>query len=111
MPRLIKLQSVVETTVNQVDTLSVSEYIEMVARIHHEITQIHPFSDGNGRCSRAFLNWMLRLKGLPPIYIKHENKEKYYEALSLADLEGEHKEIVRIIIKELFKTMMEINSR
>ena len=54
---------------------------------------------------------MLRLKGLPPIYIKHENKEKYYEALSLADLEGEHKEIVRIIIKELFKTMMEINSR
>jgi Fic family protein len=71
--------------------------------------RIHPFADGNGRCSRAFLNWLLRLKGLPPIYIKHKEKERYYEALTQADTKGDFRPLAKIVIKELFRTMMEIN--
>lgn len=108
---LWKLDMVVQKVIADIDQLTVSEYIAFVARIHHKITQIHPFRDGNGRCSRAFLNWMLRLKKLPPIYIKSERKDAYYEALKLADSQGEYKEIIRVIIRELFNTIMYLNKK
>ncbi|SFA71723.1 ImmA/IrrE family metallo-endopeptidase [Selenomonas ruminantium] len=109
MPRIIALGDVVEKIMAHMAEDSVSEFIEKAMRVHHEIPQIHPFVDGNGRCSRAFLNWMLRLKNLPPIYIKHKEKERYYEALALADSKGDYKPLTKILIKELFRTMMEIN--
>lgn len=101
----------VKSVLGNIDQMTVSEYIVQVAKIHHKITQIHPFRDGNGRCSRAFLNWMLRLKKLPPIYIKSQKKDEYYEALKLADAKGEYKELVRVIIHELFNTMLYLNKR
>ena len=106
-----KLDLYVKDVIERMDQMTVSDYITCVAKIHHKITQIHPFSDGNGRCSRAFLNWMLRLKNLPPIYIKSERKDAYYEALKLADSQKEYKEIIRIIIHELFNTIMYLNRR
>ena len=109
MPRLIKLAPVTAQLLERREDCSVSEFISEAVKIHHEITQIHPFADGNGRCSRAFLNWLLRLKGLPPIYIKHKEKERYYEALTQADTKGDFRPLAKIVIKELFRTMMEIN--
>lgn len=108
---LINLQKPIENLVDKASERSISEYLEVVVRIHHRITQIHPFRDGNGRSSRALLNWMLRLKGLPPIYIKAEEKERYYRALEMADREGEYKELVRVVIIELFRTIMRMVSR
>lgn len=64
---------------------SISKFVKEAIRIHHRITQIHPFHDGNGRSSRAYLNWILKLKELPPIFIPYEMKDKYVNALSEAD--------------------------
>ena len=49
--------------------LTVSEYIMHVAKVHHRITVIHPFPEGNGRTSRAFMNVQLVRAGLPPVYL------------------------------------------
>lgn len=68
-----------------IDKYSISSFIKEAIRIHHRITQIHPFTDGNGRSSRAYLNWMLKLKCLPPIFIPYEVKDDYVNALSKAD--------------------------
>lgn len=106
---LIKLQPLVENLVKSANEVSVSKYLEDVMRIHHRITQIHPFRDGNGRSSRAMLNWMLRLKKLPPVYFKVTEKERYYKALELADDQGEYKELLRVVIRELFRTIMRMN--
>lgn len=59
---LEKLQNPVEDLVRDADRLTISEYVLQALKIHHRITQIHPFRDGNGRSSRAMLNWMLRKK-------------------------------------------------
>ena len=59
---LVKLQNPVEDLVRDADRLTISEYVLQALKIHHRITQIHPFRDGNGRSSRAMLNWMLRKK-------------------------------------------------
>ena len=105
---LIKLQGPVDSLVEQVNELSISEYLLCAIKIHHRITQIHPFRDGNGRSSRALLNWMLRLKGLPPIYFKVTEKMSYYTALEWADEQGEYTELLRVTIHELFRTIMRV---
>lgn len=105
-PELVKLQKPVEDLMCEIDKLTISEYIVRALKIHHRITQIHPFRDGNGRSSRAFLNWMLRKKGLPPIYFKLTEKELYYEALEQADKQGIYSQLLALTIRELFRTMM-----
>lgn len=71
------------------DDLSLSnvEYIKNMSKIHHGITKIHPFNDGNGRVSRALLNYQLVSKGIPPFFISYEKgkKKDYYEGLKKLD--------------------------
>ncbi len=105
---LIKLQKPVEDLMCNADRMTISEFLVQTLRIHHRITQIHPFRDGNGRSSRALLNWMLRKKGLPPIYFNLPEKELYYSALEYADKHGDYTELLRITIRELFRTMMKV---
>jgi Zn-dependent peptidase ImmA (M78 family)/fido (protein-threonine AMPylation protein) len=105
---LIKLQEPVEELVEKVSEFSTSEYLLQCLKIHHRITQIHPFRDGNGRSSRALLNWMIRLKGLPPIYFKVKEKDSYYTALEQADKNMEYKELLRVTIRAIFYTIMNV---
>jgi len=53
--------------------------------LHHWMTWIHPFSDGNGRVSRMFLNFFLLQKEYPEVVIKILDRDKYYNSLILAD--------------------------
>ena len=57
---LYKLQAPVEDLMAHINDLTISEYVLECMKIHHKITQIHPFRDDNGRSSRALLNWMLK---------------------------------------------------
>ncbi|MEP1096901.1 MAG: Fic family protein [Cyclobacteriaceae bacterium] len=57
----------------------------MGAILHHWLTWIHPFSDGNGRVSRLFLNFFLLQKGYPEVVIKISTRDGYYNALIEAD--------------------------
>lgn len=56
----------VDEIVNAYDKLSYSNYVESVVRIHHQLTVIHAFRDGNGRTSRAFCNALLLKKHISP---------------------------------------------
>jgi Fic family protein len=69
------------------DEISISEYIELVAKLHCLFEAIHPFSDGNGRSGRIFLNCMLISSGLPPVIIKgaENDRANYYAALDEFD--------------------------
>ena len=52
------------------------------AYTHAEFVRIHPFIDGNGRTSRALMNYQLMSDGLLPININVGEREKYIESLS-----------------------------
>jgi Fic family protein len=67
--------------------MKISAYIDQVAKLHCLFEAIHPFSDGNGRTGRIFLNCMLISSGLPPVIIKgaDNEREKYYAALEEFD--------------------------
>lgn len=52
-----------------------------IAQFHVEYLTIHPFYDGNGRTARVLTNLLLIACGLPPIVIKDDLKERYYQLL------------------------------
>ena len=70
--------------------------IELSAMIHHKISHIHPFADGNGRLARLIMNLLLMQKGFPLVVILNVDRKKYYSALSKAD-KGNYIPFVRFI--------------
>jgi len=59
--------------------------IELAALVHHKITYIHPFFDGNGRVARLIMNLLLMQKKYPLAVILKNDRKKYYQLLSKAD--------------------------
>ncbi len=55
------------------------------AWLHHRFTQIHPFSDGNGRVARAVASLVFIKAGWFPLIVKRDDWARYVEALEKAD--------------------------
>ena len=48
--------------------------IERVIQIHHRMTVIHAFRDGNGRTTRAFANMLLLKRNVSPVFFRDKEK-------------------------------------
>lgn len=106
---IVKLAEPMGELIRNIDSMSYSEVIKQTAIIHHRLTVIHPFGDGNGRCSRALLNWTYRLKGLPPIYIKFPEKDEYYDGLKNVDTKGNYDKLYKVFMRETIRSVMKLN--
>lgn len=62
-----------------------TEPVLLAAEFHYKFIRIHPFDDGNGRTARLLMNFILMQYGYPPVIIKTEDKENYFNVLRLAD--------------------------
>lgn len=105
---LIKVDVELKKSFSKMAEMPLSEYIEQVARIHHRITVIHPFPEGNGRTSRAFMNVQFVRAGVTPIYIKVEDKKEYIEALSRADQFGDYNELYELIFRLIIRCSVDL---
>lgn len=66
---------------------------EVAMRLHHRLTQVHPFANGNGRTARYFVDELLKVEGRPaftwgtlsgrPV---QELRAEYIAALRAADV-------------------------
>ncbi len=85
----------------------------VAAAAHHELANIHPFIDGNGRVARLLMNLILMKRGLPICNIKRgPEKAAYYEALGFADV-GIFESIVSTVLagsSELFAEYVRIRT-
>lgn len=66
------------------------EYINRCVILKCKIIQIHPFIDGNGRVTRGFTNKLFEYAGLPPIYIKSNERKEYQIAMHKTDEDNYH---------------------
>ncbi|MEA4878916.1 hypothetical protein SDC9_10413 [bioreactor metagenome] len=107
---LAKVDNDIKSFYEKRGEMPISEFVKHVARIHHRITVIHPFPEGNGRTSRAFMNVQFVRAGLPPIYIKVEEKPAYIDALSLIDKATIYDELYEIIFRMIIKSHVALNS-
>lgn len=85
--------------------------MEAIARMTMEFTQIHPFSDGNGRVSRLLLNWALMSNKYPPIIIKVEEKAEYIKMLRNFDTNNDEVEFSYYIENKVMAALEVITSR
>lgn len=53
LQEIIALDTPMKALTEEMDNLKVADVIKQATIIHHRITVIHPFGDGNGRCSRV----------------------------------------------------------
>ncbi|HLC78062.1 MAG TPA: Fic family protein [Candidatus Nanoarchaeia archaeon] len=70
---------------------------ELATMIHAKLTWIHPFEDGNGRTSRAIMNWLLIKNGYPMFFIPFEKREEYYMTLEEADKDNFKEYVARML--------------
>lgn len=85
--------------VNDEGLLCVERLIKTTAWIHHAITAIHPFREGNGRTARLVGNLVLERYGLVGISVKieKENKNGYRNALAQIDKHQDYEPLEAII--------------
>lgn len=117
MTELRKIDPLVRDLDENRATLDMAIYIEKIAVIHHKLTVIHPFPDGNGRVTRAFMNLQLMRKTIPPIYFHPDKmdsyasiKSAYLSALSIADQFHAYSRLYEIIFQSILTSHSELTS-
>lgn len=108
IPELLNLENEWKDLFVRRSEMKISEYIEKVFKLHHQLTVIHPFQDGNGRTLRAFMNLQLVASHISPLYIKAENKKAYIDALSKADVEKDYTPLYEFLFKTLLESSAEL---
>jgi Fic family protein len=101
--KLLETEKEVKSLDSNWGIMSKSEVLRQIVSIHHQLTVIHPFADGNGRTIRAFTNLQLIRYGIPPVFIYNENKKIYLNALCKAD-KGDSSELFEVFLRELFRS-------
>ncbi len=79
--------------------------IRVAAWLHHTITFVHPFREGNGRTARLAANLILERYGLVGISVKieKENKNQYRQALAQIDSANDFEPLVGMIYDGLIE--------
>ena len=108
---LTKLDEIVRNFYSRRKEIPMSEYIQHVARVHHKMTVIHPFSDGNGRTSRAFMNVQLVRAGIVPIYIRVNDKKEYIQALEKADITSDYRDLYELTFRLIIRSYVELSQQ
>jgi len=89
-----------------------NEIVKALAEVHAELVLIHPFREGNGRCSRILASIMALQAGLPVLdfsLIGGQKKEDYFAAVQIgmdrdyAPMERLFAEIIESSIRALSK--------
>jgi Fic family protein len=86
------------------DNFKKVDIIEFSAILHHKFVHIHPFNDGNGRTGRLIMNIFLMHYGFPLVIIQKNDRLKYYNALSLADV-GKYEMLVNFVGQSVLRSL------
>lgn len=114
---MYKIEDDLKDINTNIDAMSISDYLKRALKIHHRLTVIHAFSDGNGRTYRAFLNMMLLKKGISPTFFtlsdKKESSEKelYKNALAYADECNSIDKLFEVFCKNILKTNCDLSPK
>ncbi len=84
---------------------SIDRVVRIASWLHHQITFVHPFREGNGRTARLAANLILERYGLVGISIKveKENKNRYRQALVQIDKHQDFEPLVALMLDGLLE--------
>lgn len=84
-------------------------YIDRCIEVKCRLIKIHPFVDGNGRTIRGLLNKLFEDAGLPPVYIKENERTEYHKAMNLANNEGDYTSIKNFYRYKICDSIIELD--
>jgi Fic family protein len=96
--KLVDLMAELETSLNSIKNPLIKAILS-----HYVFVYIHPYVDGNGRCARLLMNYVLLTSGCPWITIRAEDREKYFTALEKAHLNEDILPFAEFIVSFLKK--------
>lgn len=81
-----------------------SELLQEAAYLHARFENIHPFAAGNGSAGRVLLNFFLLTRDHPPLILFAEDKERYYQRLTVYDQRKDSRPLADFFTDQLEKT-------
>lgn len=91
---------------NRIDMIN--PFLEELMKYSVEVIRIQPFFDGNKRSVRGVINFLLERAGLPPVYVKVSEDEKYKDALEDAIIDKNYKTITNFYKNKLCDSIEEL---
>lgn len=88
LPNPIKIPGLMQEFMKWLTGDNPDHIVKISADAHFKLVSIHPFSDGNGRTSRLFMNLLLMQAGYPPAIIRKEDRLAYINSLEKAQKGG-----------------------
>lgn len=67
---------------------SFDDKLRIILAMHVQFEQYHPFSDGNGRTARIFINYLLMKMRQPLLIIARQDRSKYISYLQNNDIDS-----------------------
>jgi Fic family protein len=102
-PSYTKIITLMDDYIHTIQHLNLHP-LKKAAFIHHRLVWIHPFFDGNGRVARLVTNFFFMQQGYPPIILKQEQRNIYYQVLHQAD-NGNLSPLVEFIAKAMNESL------
>lgn len=86
-------------------------YIDKCIMLKCHLIKVHPFTDGNGRTIRAFINKLFMDVGLPPIYISSNENKTYKKAMQKAiGEEQDYSSIINFYYYKICDSIIELEN-
>ena len=74
---------------------------------HHQLAEIHPWADGNGRMARLVMNMIQRQFGLVPSIVKRESRGAYIQALAKCQEQENPAEFVEFMLSHHIQNLQQ----
>jgi len=79
--------------------------VPIAIEAHLKLVSIHPFTDGNGRTARLFMNLLLMMKNYPPAIVRKRDRQKYINAIETAQLTGDKEKYEKVMLKAVERSL------
>ena len=88
---------------------NIFDYILESIKLTVDLIKLQPFNDGNKRTFRAVLNLLLKQAGIPPIYIKKEERNVYKDELLKAICEKDYSGIQKFYLYKIADSIVSLD--
>lgn len=84
-------------------------YLDKCVELKCKLIKVHPFSDGNGRTVRCFINKLMEDAGLPSVYIKVEERDEYLKCMDKAMETEDYRDIKKFYRYKVCDSIVELD--
>lgn len=94
---------------DKLNNASILEYIDYCVKTTADLIAAQPFRDGNKRTFRSLLNLMFKMRNIPPVFIKSNEREIYKDALIKAMKDKDYTELSQFYYFKICDSIYELD--